>query len=126
MAGIAKERHPAYRPALERRTVKQPPDECFLYGVEHARHVLVPAREGSTGFIDITAVGPGLLRPRILFNKCNEIDIAHAGDEIPDEMFTRPHCNLVHNFEIEMLERFGGHQPAIGRAAGEPWWCYTE
>src|SRR5437016_5843056 len=51
-----------------RRAVKQAPDERFLHGVEHARHVLVPAGERRTRLVDVTAIGPGFLRPRILLD----------------------------------------------------------
>src|SRR5262245_31746590 len=80
LAGVAEQRHPPHRPARKRRAVKQAPDERFLHRVEHAGHVLVPAGESRTRLFYVTAIGPGFLRPRILLDNRDEIDIAHAVD----------------------------------------------
>src|SRR5262249_57427980 len=97
----------------------QTPDKRLLHCIEYAGHVLVPAGESRARLVDIAAIGPGFIRPRILLDNRDEIDVARAGNKIADEVFAWPHCHLQHNFEIEMPELFGGHQATIGDTAGE-------
>jgi hypothetical protein len=58
VAGIAQERRAAGRPARERRTIEQSPDEHVLHRSDDRPHVRVPVRIGGERIRDLAAVGP--------------------------------------------------------------------
>ena len=103
----------------ERRAVEQGPDERLVDRAQDLVQLGMPALEGGDRVGRVAGVGPRLPRPAVLLDDRHEVDQAPALDVVVDEVGLRAHPDLGGHLEVEVAQALGGHQPAIGGAAGE-------
>ena len=86
---------------------------------EDLAELRVPVRERVERAGDVSAVGPGLAGPAVLFERRDEVQEPPLADEVVNEVATRSHPDLRRDLESEPGQAVSGHQASIRGATRE-------
>src|SRR5262249_59940443 len=115
-ACVAEQRRAAERPARQRLTIEQRPDEAGLGGGDDPANLPVPSIEGGEGAGDGDTIGPVLAVPGVVLGPADEVQQASARDEVVHEVPAGTDPRLRSDLEPEVGEPPGG-DPARARGA---------